>query len=78
MSEHLHIKVRLEDGSLWATVDEYPGVFATGDTPEELRASLEEGISLYLSEPDAAVSVKIAGLGSEPMETTAHADLAFA
>lgn len=78
MSEHLHIKVRLEDGALWATVEQYPGVFATGDTLEELRASLEEGISLYLSEPGASVSVKIAALESEPMEATAQADLAFA
>lgn len=78
MSEPLHIKVRLEDGALWATVDEYPGVFATGDTLEELRASLEEGISLYLSEPGTSVSVKIAGLESGPVEATAQADLAFA
>ena len=40
----LHFRIRQEDGSLWATVDEYPGVFATGDDLEELRASLEEGI----------------------------------
>lgn len=78
MSESLHIKVRLEDGSLWATVDEYPGVFATGDTIEELRASLEEGISLSLSEDDRPVSVTIDGLESEPVDATAHADLAFA
>jgi predicted RNase H-like HicB family nuclease len=52
MHEELHIDVRIEDGSLWATVDELPGVFATGDTSEELRASLEEGISLYLAKPD--------------------------
>lgn len=51
MPEELHINVRIEDGSLWATVDEFPGVFATGDTAEELRVSLEEGISLYLAEP---------------------------
>lgn len=78
MSEPLHIRVRLEDGALWATVEEYPGVFATGDTLEELRASLEEGISLYLSEPGTSVSVKIAVLESGPMEATARADLVFA
>ena len=42
----LHVKVRHEDDSLWATVDEFPGVFATGDNLDELRESLEEGISL--------------------------------
>lgn len=74
----LHFKINLDDGSFWATVEEYPGVFAAGDTLEELRASLEEGISLYLSEPGASVNVKIAALESEPMEATAQADLAFA
>lgn len=76
--QDLRISLRLEDGALWATVDEYPGVFATGDTSEELRASLEEGISLYLSEPGSSVSAKLARLDSEPMEITAHAELAFA
>lgn len=73
MSKNLHIKVRLEERALWATVDEYPGVFATGDTPEELRVSLEEGISLYLSAPGSSASVKIAGLCSEPVGITARA-----
>lgn len=49
----LNIVVRHdEDGSLWATVEELPGVFATGDTMDELRESLQEGISLYLASPD--------------------------
>lgn len=78
MSERLHITVRLEDGAMWATVKEHPGAFATGDTLENLRASLEQGISLYLSEPGTSVRVKIAALASEPMEATAQADLAFA
>jgi predicted RNase H-like HicB family nuclease len=43
--------IRQEDGSFWATVDEYPGVLATGDSLEELRASLEEGIRLMKAEP---------------------------
>jgi predicted RNase H-like HicB family nuclease len=48
--KHLHMKIRQEDGAFWATVDEYPGVFATGDDLEELRASLEEGIQLMKGE----------------------------
>ena len=36
----LHVKVRHEDDSLWATVAEFPGVFATGDNLDELRESL--------------------------------------
>lgn len=76
MSELLHLKVRLEDDGLWATVDEHPGVFATGDTLEELRASLEEGISLYLSGPDEPVTVTLGGLVSQPVDATAHAAFA--
>lgn len=49
----LNVRVRHEDGSLWATVDEFPGVFATGGDLEELRESLEEGIALWLAEPGA-------------------------
>jgi predicted RNase H-like HicB family nuclease len=48
MTQNVHIRVRFEDQAFWATVDEYPGVFATGDTLDELRESLEEGISLVL------------------------------
>lgn len=51
-SSAIHVKLHYEDGSFWATVDEFPGVFATGDDLEELRESLEEGISLMLAGPD--------------------------
>jgi predicted RNase H-like HicB family nuclease len=42
----LHINVRSEDGAFWATVEEFPGVFATGDDVDELRESLREGVAL--------------------------------
>ena len=51
MTQNVHVRVRFEDQAFWATVDEYPGVFATGDTLDELRESLEEGISLILRGP---------------------------
>jgi predicted RNase H-like HicB family nuclease len=51
MASNLNIVVHDEDGALWATVREMPGVFATGDTMDELRESLREGISLWLAEP---------------------------
>ena len=38
----LNVRVRLEDDVYWATVDEFPGVFATGDNLDELRESLAE------------------------------------
>ena len=40
-----------EDGALWATVDEFPGVLAIGDDLDELRESLQEGIALILAQP---------------------------
>jgi predicted RNase H-like HicB family nuclease len=77
--QQLHVNVRLEDGSLWATVDEYPGVFATGDDMDELRESLQEGIALVLASPGTTPpSVRIALLHPEPVTTTASAELVYA
>lgn len=42
----LQARVRFEDGAYWATVDERPGVFATGDTLDHLRESLHEVLAL--------------------------------
>jgi predicted RNase H-like HicB family nuclease len=74
MDDELHIAVRFEDGSLWATVDEYPGVFATGDTLGELRESLEEGIALSLAEPGQdPPAVTLGDLEQvQPVATSAH------
>ncbi len=44
----LTVRVHHEDGAFWADVVELPGVFATGDDLDELTASLNEGLSLYL------------------------------
>lgn len=43
----LTANVHLEDGAYWADVPELPGCFASGDTLDELLASLNEGIRLY-------------------------------
>jgi predicted RNase H-like HicB family nuclease len=50
-TQKLHVNVRHEDDVFWATVDEYPGVLATGDDLDELRESLQEGIALVLAGP---------------------------
>lgn len=44
----LTANIHFEDRSYWADVPELPGCFATGDTLDELFASLQEGIELYL------------------------------
>jgi hypothetical protein len=74
----IHFTIRAEDGALWATVEEFPGVFATGDNLEELRESFEEeGISLYLAEPGGdAADVRLDALRSAPVAASAH--LAYA
>jgi predicted RNase H-like HicB family nuclease len=78
-TEQLHVNVRHEDGSLWATVEEFPGVLATGDNLEELRESLEEGISLVFERSNGEVpSVTIQPLDLAPAEATASAELVFA
>lgn len=43
-------EIRFEDGSYWATAAELPGVFATGDTLDELLESLREGVELYFDD----------------------------
>lgn len=42
--------VRHEDGAYWCEVTELPG-FAMGDTVAELVESLDEAVSLYLTDP---------------------------
>jgi predicted RNase H-like HicB family nuclease len=75
----LHVRIREEDGAYWATADEYPGVLATGDDLEELRASLEEGIRLMKAEPGGDVpDLRLSELKLEPSETPASAELVFA
>jgi predicted RNase H-like HicB family nuclease len=46
-------RVHEEDGSLWAEVLDLPGCFASGDSLDELRESLEEAVVLYLSDGSA-------------------------
>jgi predicted RNase H-like HicB family nuclease len=47
--QKLHVNLHSEADAFWATVDELPGVFATGDDLNELRESLQEGIALILA-----------------------------
>jgi predicted RNase H-like HicB family nuclease len=78
-TKQLHVNVRHEDGSLWATVEEFPGVFGTGDNLEELRESLEDGIALVLERPNGELpTLTLQPLDLAPVETTASAELVFA
>lgn len=72
MSAALNVTVHIEDGSMWATVEQFPGVFATGSTLDELRESLREGIALVLAEPGGPVpDVELAEFQAEPVSASA-------
>lgn len=75
----LSLTIREEDGSYWATVAEFPGVFASGADLDELRTSLEEGIALYIEEDGSSATVAIAELAcDEPLLAHASAGLEYA
>ncbi|HEX3801825.1 MAG TPA: hypothetical protein VHV75_03195 [Solirubrobacteraceae bacterium] len=79
MTQNVHVRVRFEDQSFWATIDEYPGVFGTGDTLEELRESLEEGISLILRGPEGKQpQAQLSALAAASVETVASSELSLA
>lgn len=48
-------KVHLEDGSYWAEVASMPGVFASGETLEELAEALREAVGMYISDDGSVV-----------------------
>jgi predicted RNase H-like HicB family nuclease len=76
MTQTVHVRVRFEDQAFWATVDEYPGVFATGDTLDELRESLEEGISLVLDGSGAGEQqARLSPLPADAVATVASSEL---
>jgi predicted RNase H-like HicB family nuclease len=75
----LQVRIREEDGALWATVDEFPGVLATGDDLEELRVTLEQGICLVEAEPDGEVpDLRLSVLKRGSGEAPASAELVAA
>ena len=76
MQHRVHVQMREEDGAFWATVDEFPGVFAAGNDLEELRANLEEGICLITAAPGAEPpDLRLSELRLGPGDATASAEL---
>jgi predicted RNase H-like HicB family nuclease len=45
-------RIHHEEGTYWAEVPELPGVFASGDTLDELLEGLQEAVALYLGDED--------------------------
>lgn len=76
------VRVRFENGSYWATVDECPGLFAAGDDERDLSGSLVEGLAVYLAgqgyEPgldlaEIAEDVLVAAVARQEMADTGEA-----
>lgn len=44
------ISIEKEDGQYYAYSDDLPGVYGLGDTIDEAKASMLEGIRLYIEE----------------------------
>ncbi len=55
----LRVTIHNEAGTMWATVVEYPGVFATGDTMAELLESLGEGLAAVVTADEIAASAHL-------------------
>ena len=49
-------RIHHEDGTYWAEVPQLPGVFASGDTLDELLEGLQEAVALYLGDGEHAAS----------------------
>jgi predicted RNase H-like HicB family nuclease len=74
----LRVTVHYEDDVFWATVAEFPGVFAAGDDLDELRESLQEGIAVMLARPGAEPpAMTLGALRLEPLAISAGAELLY-
>jgi len=54
-------RIHEEDGRYWADVPDLPGVFAAGDTLDELFASLREGVAMVFETGPAGSSIQLEG-----------------
>lgn len=68
----LKADIRSEGGSYWAEISELPGCFAAGDSLDELFESLREGVRVYLSDDQMAVSSDGLQVVSAVLSDAAH------
>jgi predicted RNase H-like HicB family nuclease len=50
MTTYQAIFERAEDGTIWGYIPEVPGVTGSGDTLDEAKASVTDGLQLWLEE----------------------------
>ncbi len=65
------VVIHAEEGSYWAEVEQMPGLFASGDTQEELQEALVEAMGMYLSSSETHVRVQISSI--EPVSEVVDA-----
>jgi predicted RNase H-like HicB family nuclease len=49
-------RIHHEDGTYWAEISDLPGVFASGDTVDELLEALKEAVALYLGDDESGTA----------------------
>lgn len=65
---------RDDDDSMWAEVEELPGLFVTAESEAELAEALAEAVALYLSTPTSGLHVRVDAFGPRrtTMDATVH------
>lgn len=51
-------RIHYEEGMYWLDIPTIPGLFASGETPEELHDALVEALGLYWSDDPNAAEVE--------------------
>jgi predicted RNase H-like HicB family nuclease len=60
----LRAQIHCEDGMYWAEVPSHPGLFASGETLDQLKEALVESWFLYTQ--DSVASTHIEQVGTKP------------
>jgi predicted RNase H-like HicB family nuclease len=64
-AEKVQVCIREEEGMYWAEVPEHPGLFASGETMDELLEALAEAWTLYTDAEPGSTRIRLA---SQPVE----------
>ena len=66
----LQAEIHCEDGMYWAEVPSHPGLFASGETLDELKEALVEAWFLYVEDSVASTHIQRVGSASKQKELT--------
>jgi predicted RNase H-like HicB family nuclease len=58
--ERVQVCIREEEGMYWAEVPEHPGLFASGETINELLDALAEAWTLYMDAEPGSTRIRLA------------------